>query len=38
MLAQASCVWTPLWSESDSRRYHLSEEQVQAHEDQLGPG
>jgi hypothetical protein len=38
MLAQASRVWTPLWRESGSRRYHLSEEQVQAREDQPGPG
>jgi hypothetical protein len=38
MLAQESGVWTPLWSESSSRSYYLSEEQVQAHDDQPGPG
>ena len=38
MLAQESGVWTPLWSESSSRSYHLSEEQVQTLEDQPGPG
>jgi hypothetical protein len=38
MLAQGSCVWTSLWSESGSRSYHLSEEQVQARENQPGPG
>jgi hypothetical protein len=38
MLAQGSCVWTPLWSESGSCSYHLSEEQVQTREYQPGPG
>jgi hypothetical protein len=38
MLAQGSWVWTPLWSKSGSRSYHLSEEQVQARENQPGPG
>jgi len=26
MLAQESCAWAPLWSESGSRSYHLSEQ------------
>jgi hypothetical protein len=38
MLAQGSCAWTPFWSESDSRSYHLSEEQVQVRENKPGPG
>jgi hypothetical protein len=38
MLAQESCAWTPLWSERGSRSYHLSEQQVQVHENQPGPG
>jgi hypothetical protein len=38
MLAQDKCGWTPLWSESHSRSYGLSEEQVQACLDQPGPG
>jgi len=38
MLAQDSHVWTPLWNESGSRSYHLSEEPVLARENQPGPG
>ncbi len=38
MLAPGSCGWTPFWSESGSRSYHLPEEQVQAHENKPGPG
>jgi hypothetical protein len=38
MLAQGSCAWTPFWSESGSRSYHLSEEQVQARENKPGTG
>ena len=37
MLAQGSRVWTPLWSESGSRSYHLSEEQVQVRANQPAP-
>jgi hypothetical protein len=37
MLAQDSRGWTPLWNESGSRSYHLSEEQAQACEDKPGP-
>ena len=38
MMAQGSCGWTPLWSETHSRSYELSEEQVQACENQPAPG
>ena len=38
MLALGSCAWTPFWSESGSRSYRLSEEQVQVRENKLGPG
>jgi len=38
MLAQGSCVRTPLWNESGSRSYHLNEEQVRARENKPGPG
>jgi hypothetical protein len=38
MQAQDRCSWTPLWSESHSRSYDLSEEQVQGCLDKPGPG
>jgi hypothetical protein len=38
MLAQGSRVRAPLWNESDSGGYHLSEEQARARENKPGPG
>ena len=38
MIAPGRCVWTPPWSENHSRRYGLSEGQVQACLDKRGPG
>ena len=38
MLADFAAARAPGWSESGSRSYHLSEEQVQARENKPGPG
>jgi hypothetical protein len=38
MMAKGSGGWTPRWSEIHSRRYGLSEAQVQAFETEPAPG
>ncbi len=36
-MAQGSCGWAQFWSETHSRSYGLSEEQIQAYENQPAP-